>query len=65
VSKVSGVGPDVARLSQEPATDGSCTDEAPKSLSPAVIDWMRRFQEAGIKLANDEEARKAIAKRLF
>lgn len=65
MSKVSGIGHDVARLSQELATNENCSREAPKSLSPAVLDLMRRFQEAGIKMANDEEARKAIAKRLF
>lgn len=36
-----------------------------KPLSPEMKDWMRRFQEGGVKMANDEEARKAIAKRLF
>lgn len=36
-----------------------------KPLSPEMEDWMRRFQEGGVKMANDEAARKAIAKRLF
>lgn len=65
VSKVPGVDPDVANQSQELAADRNCSGEAAKPLSPAMLDWMRRIQEAGVKMANDEEARKAIAKRLF
>jgi len=45
--------------------DATCSGEAAKPLSPAMLDWMGRIQKAGVEMATDEEARKAIAKRLF
>lgn len=45
--------------------DRSRAADCAKPLSPTMLDWMRRIQEAGVTMANDEEARKAIAKRLF
>lgn len=39
--------------------------EPAKPLSPAMLDWMHRFQEAGVRMATDEDYRKTIAARLF
>jgi hypothetical protein len=50
---------------QAEAAEGAGSGESAKPLSPASADWMRRFQEAGVELATDEERRKAIAARLF
>lgn len=36
-----------------------------KPLSLAMLDWMCRFQEGGVRMATDEDYRKAIAARLF
>lgn len=50
---------------QPDVADSARSRGTAKPLSPEMKDWMRRFQEGGVKMANDEEARKAIAKRLF
>ncbi|GEM_PF-4452653 len=45
--------------------DGVRPGEPAKPLSPAMLDWMRHIQEGGVRMATDEEYRKAIAARLF
>lgn len=65
VSKVPSVDPDTANQSRVLSGDETCPGEAAKPLSPAMLDWMRRIQKAGVEMATDEEARKTIAKRLF
>jgi len=50
---------------QAEAWEGVHSGEPAKPVSPATLDWMRRFQEAGVEMATDEECRKAIAARLF
>ena len=50
---------------QAEAAGGDSSSEQAKPVSPEKADWMRRFQEAGVELAADEECRKAIAARLF
>lgn len=47
------------------AAESVRSSEHAKLLSPETLDWMRRFQEAGVEMATDEECRKAIAARLF
>jgi len=65
VSKVADVDPDVKKQDEELGTDRTRSGEAAKPMSPAMQDWMRRIQEAGVTMANNEDVRKAIAKRLF
>lgn len=63
----------MARVSEDGFAPGDQIDTAEsvrssehaKPLSPETLDWMRRFQEAGVEMATDEECRKAIAARLF
>lgn len=50
---------------QNGATDSVRPSERAKPLSPEKLDRMRRFQEAGVEMAMDEECRIAIAARLF
>ncbi|MNL65993.1 hypothetical protein D3C87_1903950 [compost metagenome] len=65
MSKISDGDPVTASQDQERMADRSRAADCAKPLSPTMLDWMRRIQEAGVTMANDEEARKAIAKRLF
>lgn len=57
-------GNSVFRAQDEPA-ESVRSGEPAKPLSPAMLDWMRRFQEGGVLMATDEDYRKAIATRLF
>jgi hypothetical protein len=63
MSRFSDDGP--APGDQSGCTEGIRPSERAKPLSPQTLDWMRRFQEAGVEMARDEECRKAIAARLF
>lgn len=47
------------------AAESGHSSECAKPLSPEMLDWMRRFQEAGVEMATDEQCRKVIAARLF
>lgn len=50
---------------QAAAVESVYLSEGTKPLSPEMEDWLRRFQEGCIRMANDEGYRKTIAARLF
>ena len=63
MSRFSDDGP--ATGDQADAVESVRLGEPAKPLSPAMLDWMRRIQEAGVRMATDEDYRKTIAARLF